>query len=59
MTGFADQWSGYLGLILQGAWVTVQLTVLGSAVALVFAFLGGLGRLSRFFVLRSLATIYI
>ncbi len=59
MTGFADQWSGYLGLILQGAWVTVQLTVLGSAVALVFAFLGGLGRLSRFFVVRSLATIYI
>lgn len=59
MTGFADQWPGYLGLILQGAWVTVQLTVLGSAVALVFAFLGGLGRLSRFFVVRSLATIYI
>jgi len=59
VTGFADQWSGYLGLILQGAWVTVQLTVLGSAVALVFAFLGGLGRLSRFFVVRSLATIYI
>jgi polar amino acid transport system permease protein len=39
--------------------VTVQLTVMGCAVALVFAFLGGLGRMSRFFLLRALATIYI
>lgn len=59
MTSFANEWPGYLALILQGAWVTLQLTVLGCAVALVFAFLGGLGRLSRFFALRAIATIYI
>ena len=52
-------WSGYLGLILQGALVTIQLTVMGSALALVMAFLAGLGRLSRFFAVRSLATAYI
>src|SRR4051812_507250 len=52
-------WAGYFGLILQGAWVTIELTVLGCALALVVAFLAGLGRLSSSFALRSLATIYI
>ncbi|MGI6854160.1 ectoine/hydroxyectoine ABC transporter permease subunit EhuC [Mesorhizobium sp. 1B3] len=53
------QWSGYLGLILDGAVVTIQLTLMGCALALVMAFIAGLGRLSRFFVVRSLATAYI
>lgn len=53
------QWSGYFGLILQGALVTIELTLTGSVLALVMAFLAGLGRLSRFFVLRALATAYI
>ncbi len=52
-------WSGYLGLILQGALVTIELTLMGSALAIVMAFLGGLGRLSRFFAIRALATAYI
>lgn len=52
-------WSGYLGLILQGALVTVQLTVMGCALALVMAFLAGLGRLSQYAALRWLATAYI
>lgn len=52
-------WSGYLALILQGALITAQLTVMGSALALVMAFIAGLGRLSRFFALRALATAYI
>jgi len=52
-------WSGYLGLILQGALVTVQLTIYGSLLALVMAFVAGLGRISRYAALRWLATIYI
>jgi len=52
-------WSGYLSLILQGAVVTVQLTVMGCALALVMAFVAGLGRLSRYAVIRWLASIYI
>lgn len=52
-------WAGYLTLILQGAWVTVKLTALGSALALAMAFVAGLGRLSRHTALRWLATIYI
>ncbi|WP_315927172.1 ectoine/hydroxyectoine ABC transporter permease subunit EhuC [Mesorhizobium sp. SP-1A] len=52
-------WSGYLDLILQGAVVTIELTLMGSVLALVMALLAGLGRLSRFFAIRALATIYI
>jgi len=52
-------WSGYLSLILQGAVVTVELTLMGSALALVVAFIAGLARLSRFFAVRALATAYI
>lgn len=52
-------WSGYIGLILQGAWVTVQLTLMGSALAVVVAFAAGLGRLSPFMAVRALATTYI
>ncbi|TJW43469.1 MAG: ectoine/hydroxyectoine ABC transporter permease subunit EhuC, partial [Mesorhizobium sp.] len=53
------QWSGYFGLILQGALVTIELTLMGSVLALFMAFIAGLGRLSRFFVIRALATAYI
>ena len=52
-------WTGYIGLILQGALVTIELTLMGSALALVMAFVAGLGRLSRFFAVRALATTYI
>jgi len=52
-------WSGYSVLILEGAWLTVQLTVMGCAVALVMAFSAGLARLSRLWWMRWLATCYI
>lgn len=52
-------WLGYLGLIFQGAGVTVKLTVYGSAFALLVAFVAGLGRLSRFAPVRWLAVLYI
>jgi len=54
-----DQWSGYLWLILDGALVTIQLTLMGCALALVMAFAAGLGRLSQFFAVRAIATAYI
>lgn len=52
-------YSGYIALILQGALVTAQLTVMGCALALVMAFIAGLGRLSRFAWARAIATAYI
>ncbi|MET3646819.1 ectoine/hydroxyectoine ABC transporter permease subunit EhuC [Phyllobacterium ifriqiyense] len=53
------QWAGYLQLILGGAIVTIQLTLMGSVLALAMAFLAGLGRLSRIAPVRWLATAYI
>jgi polar amino acid transport system permease protein len=52
-------WAGYIELILEGAVVTIKLTLMGSVLALVVAFIAGLGRLSRFFAVRALATAYI
>ncbi|MCE6951084.1 ectoine/hydroxyectoine ABC transporter permease subunit EhuC [Cereibacter sphaeroides] len=52
-------WSGYLTLIVEGALMTAQLTLYGSALALAVAFAAGLARLSRFFAVRALATTYI
>jgi polar amino acid transport system permease protein len=49
----------YLGLIVEGAEVTVALTVCGFALALVFAFVFGLARTSRRSVIRYLAVVYI
>jgi len=52
-------WPGYIGLILVGAWLTVKLTAMGCLLALVMAFIAGLGRLSHRAALRWLATAYI
>jgi polar amino acid transport system permease protein len=52
-------WFSYLPLMLGGAWVTVKLTVLGCFFALIVAFIAGLGRMSRSWLARALATIYI
>lgn len=52
-------WSVHMGLILEGALVTLELTVMGSVLAVIMAFLAGLGRVSRFWAARSLATAYI
>ncbi|WP_061933791.1 ectoine/hydroxyectoine ABC transporter permease subunit EhuC [Aureimonas sp. AU22] len=54
-----DIWFGYLRLILDGALVTVQLTVYGCAFALVMAFLAGLGRTSAIAPVKWLAVAYI
>jgi polar amino acid transport system permease protein len=54
-----SNWSGFLLLLLDGAWVTLKLTVAGCGIALVGAFILGLCRLSRWAALRWFATIYI
>ena len=54
-----EQWQGYIGLILQGAVVTIEITIMGCIVALIAAFIAGLGRLSRFWLVRWVATAYI
>ncbi|MER9215832.1 ectoine/hydroxyectoine ABC transporter permease subunit EhuC [Mesorhizobium sp. M0663] len=56
---FIDQGFGYFLLILQGARVTVEITIAGSLVALPAALLAGLGRLSRAKPIRWISTAYI
>jgi polar amino acid transport system permease protein len=45
--------------LLQGAAVTVQLTVLGAIVAAVFALVAGLGRLSPNRLIRAITGVYV
>ncbi len=58
MISTAD-WAGYVGLMFEGAWVTVQLTLLGCILALAIAFTVGLARLSRSRSVSGLALCYI
>jgi polar amino acid transport system permease protein len=48
-----------LPLLLQGAWVTVQITLFGSLLAIVIAILAALGRLSPWAPLRWFSIAYI
>jgi len=52
-------WSGYITLILQGAFVTLELTIMASILAVIMAFVAGLSRVSKYFPIRALATAYI
>lgn len=49
----------FLPILLRGAWVTIQIAVTASVVAILFAFLSGLARLSARAVVRRAATVYI
>ena len=49
----------YIGLILKGTQVTIQLTVLSFGLAIVVAFIAGLCRLSRWGLLRTISLIYL
>lgn len=42
-----------------GIWVTIQVTVISFLLMLVFGLIGGLGRLSKNFIFRGIATVYV
>ncbi|WP_244943985.1 ABC transporter permease subunit, partial [Siminovitchia fortis] len=44
----------FLPELLRGAGVTIQVLLLSAAFAFIFAFIAGLGRVSRFWVVRFL-----
>lgn len=50
------EWMPYL---LQGAWMTIKITVLGCILAVVFAFVAAFGKMSSIWPLRWLAVVYI
>jgi polar amino acid transport system permease protein len=45
--------------LLEGLWITLQITLGGAVVAIVFSLLGGMGRLSRFAMVRWTSVVYI
>jgi polar amino acid transport system permease protein len=49
----------FLPQLLQGAWITVQITVLASVLAVAAAFASGLARLSRLGLVRAVAVVYV
>jgi polar amino acid transport system permease protein len=51
--------AGLLELLLKGLWVTVQLTFFSALLAAVFAFVAGFARLSRWWVVRFVAGVYV
>lgn len=52
-------WHEYLDPMLQGAWVTVELTLYSTILGAVFAFTFGMGKLSRNWLLRGPSIVYI
>jgi polar amino acid transport system permease protein len=46
-------------LLVKGAWLTIQLTVVSAVIALAISFAVGLARLSRHWIVRILALIYL
>jgi polar amino acid transport system permease protein len=55
MSGFHE----WMPLLLRGAWVTIQLTVIGCILAVIFAFIAAFGKMSAIRPVRWLAIAYI
>ena len=49
----------YLPYLLQAAGLTIGLSVVSAILAIIFGFMGAMGRLSRFAPLRWIATVYV
>lgn len=52
-------WTEYFSPLLQGAWVTVQLTVYSTLFGAILAFAAGVGKRSHSLLLRGTAVVYI
>lgn len=48
-----------LPILIRGAWITLQLTLVAAALALGVALIAGIGRMSRVWIVRFLAGTYI
>lgn len=52
-------WTAYLNPLMQGAWVTVQLTFYSTILGAILAFAAGIGKTSSNLAIRSIAVTYI
>lgn len=53
------QWLSYSAPLLEGAWVTVQLTFYSTILGAVVAFTAGIGKLSRNWLIKGLSVTFI
>lgn len=53
------QWLSYSAPLLEGAWVTVQLTFYSTILGAVVAFAAGIGKLSRNWLIKGLSVTFI
>jgi polar amino acid transport system permease protein len=56
---FRDYALLYAPFLLQAAGTTIMISLVSMVLATIFGFIGALGRLSRFVIVRSLATVYV
>jgi len=56
---FRDYALLYAPFLLQAAGTTIIISLVSMVLATIFGFIGALGRLSRFTILRSIATVYV
>lgn len=52
-------WTDYLSPLMEGAWVTVQLTLYSTMLGAVLAFVFGVGKLSSSFAFKAVSVAYI
>ena len=53
------EWTAYLWPLVEGAWVTVQLTVYSTILGAILAFTFGIGKLSHNWLIKALSVGYI
>lgn len=53
------QWTDYIPPLMQGAWVTVQLTLYSTVLGAVLSFAFGIGKLSRNWAVKAISVAYI
>jgi len=53
------QWTSYLGPLWQGAWVTIELTILSTILGGIMSFAAGIGKLSPNWFIKGLSVTYI
>jgi len=56
---FRDYALLYAPFLLQAAGTTIMISLVSTVLATIFGFIGALGRLSRFVIVRSIATVYV
>ncbi|WMT91667.1 ectoine/hydroxyectoine ABC transporter permease subunit EhuC [Pelagibacterium sp. H642] len=52
-------WTAYLNPLMQGAWVTIELTVYSTILGAILAFAAGIGKLAHNPLIKSISTAYI